>query len=258
MPKKEVFIRKSSGSAIDYNQGHLINLISTGYGFSGDRETLVIQVQREYGNADFVYFAVQDRIEQGSLSMGLRLNREYDPFWKTLGLLGRSFRQDAIACYIYGIVVHPSARREGVGSKLFTAVVGEFNPDIVFGQTNRPEVVSLRAKAFKEYGYRTFYGFCEVTPNFGFETEHEGRDFIYASFAAEGVEISPSGIYCVGEELLSSYFPKTDGFPQEIQRAFKPVQETQLSLGRQNTAVSALVSVKSPLLESIGSVPLMS
>lgn len=230
--------------AVCYEKDSLLELVGSGYGFRGEREVLVAQVQREYANADLVYFAVQDGAEEASLSVGLRPSMEYDPFWKTLGLLGRSFHQDDVACYIYGIVTHPKLRRGGIANSLMGKMIEDLEPIVVFGQTNRPEAVSLRTNVLKKQGYRTFFGFCEVTPDSDYTREYEGTPFVEASFAAEGARSDPFGVYFASTETLPAYLSETDGLSPEIQKAFKPIQEAQQAAEEGQEACSTLVSIK--------------
>ena len=170
MVRSEYQIVTHPRCVIDYSQGNLTELIRDGYGFYG-QEALIDQVRYEYGNADKVYFALnKNGSEIGSLSIGLRPNKENDPFWTTLQTqVHKSLDMNVLACYIYGIVVRPEVRREGIASRLLSRMIEDLSPQIIFGQTKVPEAVFLRAKVARLYGYRTFFGFREVTPNFDYK-----------------------------------------------------------------------------------------
>lgn len=253
MAGKEYQIVSQPGYAIDYAQHNLTQLIRVGYGaFNEDPQGVQLtQVQSyEYRNADKVYFALnKNESEVGSLSIKIRPNIENDLFWQTLQSL---FQQDVdtnfLACEVYGIVVHPQVRREGIATRLLSRMIEDLSPQIIFGQTNVPEVVLLRSKVTKPVGYRTFYGFCEVTPHSESKRESDGESFIQASLIAEEAVPNEQGVYCI-DYILSSNVPDTKNFPVEIQKAFKPVRKEQEAIGIKRIAVTTLVSVKDRILE---------
>ena len=248
MAGKEYQIVSQPGYTIDYTKENLIQLLKDGYGFPNDikQEELTTHIQFAYNNADKVYFALnKDNSEIGSLSLGFRPNTGNDPFWQTLQeLLRKTLDINFIACEMYGIVVHPQVRREGIASQLLSKMIEDLNPQIIFGQTNVPEVVLLRAKMAKLYDYRTFYGFCEVTPALDNRMQLDGRPFVQASFIAQEAEPNELGAYCISTHILPPNISDTENFPQEIQRAFEPVQKVQRAIGKEQTTVTSLVSVQ--------------
>lgn len=200
MARNEYQIVSQPGYAVDYTKENLIRLIRDGYGVYNEnaQETLLTEVQSyEYRNADKVYFALnKNGSEVGSLSVGLMPNTRNDPFWQTLqSLLQKEANANFLACYIHGIVIHPKVRREGIASHLLGKMIEDLNPQIIFGQTNVPEVVLLRSKVAKQYNYRTFYGFCEVTPSPDYKREQEGSPFIQTSIIGQEAEQNELGIY---------------------------------------------------------------
>lgn len=254
MARSEHHIVYQPGSTVDYGNRNLLRLIQDGYGFSHEHETLATQVAYEYGNADTVYFALDnDSKEIGSLSIGLRPSNTHDAFWVGIQPLlhNISDRNHLLACYLYGVVVSPSLRRLRIATNLLGRMIEDLNPEVIFGQTNVPEVVRLRANVAKDYGYRTFYGLHEVTPHTDFARESDGRPFAQASYTAHDVKPYESGAYAINTDVLLPYIPKTDTFPWEIQRAFKPIQVAQYAIGNNHSAVSVLVSVKDSLLMKV-------
>lgn len=249
MAKNEYQIVSQPGHTVDYRKDSLIQLIREGYGaYSKDTEQPILtQVQSyEYRKADKVYFTLnKEGFEMGSLSVSLRPNAENDPFWKSLQtLLPREPEVAFLACEIYGIVVHPQVRREGIATLLLVRMIEDLSPQIIFGQTNVPQVVLLRAKTTKQYDYRTFYGFCEVTPFLDYKRESDGRPFIEASFIAQEAESNEEGVYRISTHVLPPNISIIENFPLEIQRAFEPVQKAQKAIGRKQTAVTTLVSIR--------------
>ena len=249
MAGKEYQIVSQPGYTIDYTKANLIQLIRAGYGaYNEDAqgEELTPVQSYEYRNADKVYFALNENgSEVGSLSIGLKPNIENDPFWMALqALLHKTLDMNFVACEVYGIVVHPQVRREGIATRLLGRMIEDLNPQIIFGQTNVSEVVLLRSKIANAYDYRTFYGFCEVTPSLDYKRESDGIPILQASFIAQEAEPNESGIYYINTHILPPNIPYTENFPLEIQRAFEPVQEIQREVGKEQTAVTVLVSVQ--------------
>lgn len=254
MAGKEYQIVSQPGYTVDYTKKNLIQLVRDGYGVNhaNVQETLLTQVQSyEYRNADKVYFALnKNESEIGSLSVKIRTNIEHDPFWQALqSVLQQDVDKNFLACEIYGIVVHPQARREGVATRLLSKMIEDRNPQIIFGQTNVPKVVLLRTKVTNLYGYRTFYGFCEVTPDVGYKREHDGKPFIQASLISQEAEPSQEGVYFISTHIVPPNIPNTKNFPLEIQRALDPVRNAQKAMGREQTAVTTLVSVQDRIFE---------
>lgn len=251
MQRKEALVVSSDGYKVDYRQENLLNLVTFGYGFIGDdtKEKLILQSELEYSYADIVYFAKIEGTEIGSLSVNIRPNNRNDQFWNNIQTTLLDLTEPTLlACYIHGIVVYPSMRVRGIASQLLEKMVEDFNPVVILGQTKTPEAVLTRSKVLDKYGYRTFYGLCEVTPGTDYEKEYEGSDFIKAAFASEEEKPSNTGIYFVNPNILLPYFPKTDEFPPEIQRAFKPIQQAQQTVGQDLTATTVLISIKSSVL----------
>lgn len=127
MAGKEYEIVSQPGYAVDYTKSNLIQLIRDGYGVYNEnaQEEPLTQVQSyEYRNADKVYFALnKSGSEVGSLSIGFRPNIGSDPFWQTLqSILQQGVDKNFLACEMYGIVVHPQVRREGVATRLLSIV----------------------------------------------------------------------------------------------------------------------------------------
>lgn len=258
MAGREYQVVSQPGYAVDYTKANLIQLIRDGYGVYDENaqgETLTQIQSYEYRNADTVYFALNETgYEVGSLSVGIRPNTGNDPFWKTLQLiLQKEIDISFLACEMYGIVVHPQVRREGVASRLLRRMIEDLNPQIIFGQTNVPAVAHLRSKAVKLHNYRTFYGFYETTPSLGYEKASDGAPFIQASFIAQEAEPNEAGIYYVSTHILPPNIPDIENFPLEIQRAFEPVQEAQKATEREQTAVTVLISIQDKFLRQVAS-----
>lgn len=254
MAGKEYQIVSKPGYEVDHTKENLIQLLKDGYGWLNNikQEELTTHIQYAYSSPDKVYFALnKDGAEVGSLSVKFRPNTENDPFWQTLQLLlQKEVDANFLACEMYGIVVHPQVRREGIAGHLLSKMIEDLNPQIIFGQTNVPEAVILRAKIAKAYDYRTFYGFWEVTSSVGYKRQSDEMPFVQASFIAQEAEPNQSGIYYIGTYILPPNIPNTENFSLEIQRAFEPLQEIQGAVGKKQTAVTTLVSVQNKLLTS--------
>lgn len=255
MAGNEYQITSQPGYEVDYIKENLIQLLKVGYGLPNDikQKELTTHIQCAYNNADKVYFAFnQNGSEVGSLSIGLKPNIENDPFWTTLqALLNETFDINFTACEMYGIVVHPKVRREGIATHLLSEMIEDINPQVIFGQTNVPEVVLLRSKVTKLYNYRTFYGFRETTLSLDYKKASDAKPFAYASFIAQEAKPNESGIYTISTHILPSSIPNTNNFPLRIQRAFEPVQEAQRAIGKEQTTVTSLVSVQDRLLRRL-------
>lgn len=254
MARNEYEIVTYPGYSIDYTRSNLIELVRDGYGFYKDseQEVLTAQVRYEYGNADKVYFAFnKDGHEVGSLSVGLWPNTGNDLFWQALqSLLQKEVDANFLACDMHGVVVHPQVRREGIASQLLSKMIEDINPQIIFGQTNVPGAVVLRTKVARSYSYRTFFGFCEVTPDVEYKKESDGHPFVKASFIAQEAKPNESGVYVISTHVLPPNVPNTDNFSLEIQRAFEPIQKIQRAMGGEQTAATVLVSVKDTVLKN--------
>lgn len=249
MVRNEYQIVSQPGSAVDYTKEKLIQLIREGYGiYNKDaQETLLTSEESyEYRNADRVYFVLdKNEAEVGSLSVKIRPNINNDPFWQTLqSLLRQGIDSNLLACEIYGIIVHPQVRREGVASHLLSRMIEDLNPLVILGQTNVPEVVFLRTKATQFYGYRTFYGFFEVNPSPDSQRSFNGKPFIQASFIAQQAKPNEQGVYWIDPHILPPNVPDTKNFPLEIQKVFEPLIKEQQAIGSARTAVTTLVSIK--------------
>ena len=127
-------------------------------------------------------------------------------------------------------------------------MIKDFDPLVILGQTKTPEAVLARSKTLAPYGYRTFYGYCEVTPNFGYASEFEGIDFIKAALITENGDLTENAVFLVNPDIILPYYPTTEGLSIQIQRAFRPVQELQLVTRTMQTAVTTLVSFKKSAL----------
>jgi len=251
MSKKEHSVRVCYGQNVDITNQNLVELITGGYKFDAsllNKDFINWRGKVEYHFAEIVYFATLDTIEIASLSVNTRPNTLKDPFWKNLRVKRPNIRDpDLLAIYMQGIVVHPLHRKNGIASQLLRGMVQHYDPVVVLGQTKTPEAVAARSKTLAELGYRSFYGFIEVTPGCDYRKESEGLDFIQASFASEHFAsgpISDRGIYFVDPDIMPSYVPDTTHAAPEIQRAFVPVVEAQELVGHLKTASSVLVSVK--------------
>lgn len=255
MNSNERLIDVAYGQDVDISNPNLIELITKGYKF--DEALLNDEFIRwlgevEYRYAHVVYFAKVNNSEIASLSIITRPNNPTDPFWTDLQTRRpRVIDPNLLAIYIQGIVVHPSMANKGIASQLLETMVDYYQPEIIFGQTKTPEAIYVRTKVLTEKGYRSFYGFSEVTLGDSVKGNFDGRDFIQAAFAAVGVTPTENGVYVVEPYVLPSYFPVTDNFPLEIQRAFAPIQNIQQSLGPQKTAATVLVSIKSSVFQNI-------
>lgn len=252
MFKGELSLNVNCGAEIDIQDPHLIALVTEGYGFNTDilsDEFGFWRGRAEYHFAEIVYIVKNKDIIIASLSVNPRHNADDDPFWKEL----RRRRPDlsdpnGLACYIQGIVVHPSWRNRGIASELLRTMTRYYQPLIVMGQTKTPEAVAVRSKVLHESGYRSFYGFHEVTPGSVSGEVYKGFDFVYAAFMSEDGEVNENGVYIVDPAILPSYVPDTINFPVEIQRAFVPVIQAQESFGPLKAAASVLVSIKDSIL----------
>lgn len=247
MSSNERLIDVKYGQDVDISNPNLIELIKKGYKFNElllNDEFIRWRGEVEYRYAHVVYFTKVNNIEVASLSIITRPNNPIDPFWTDLQTRRpRLIDPNLLAIYIQGIVVHPSMANKGIASQLLETMVEYYQPAIIFGQTKTPEAVYVRTKVLTELGYRSFYGFSEVTLGSDVKENFDGRDFIHAAFAAEGVTPTEEGVYVAESYVLPSYFPVTDNFPSKIQRAFIPIQNIQQSLGSQRTAATVLVSI---------------
>lgn len=258
MGKERWLVQVRHGRDVDISNPNLVELITTGYALDPSilhEDFIHRRREVEYHCAEIVYLAKLDNIEIASLSVNTRPNTPTDPFWNALQARRPTAPDpDLLAIYMQGIVVRPSYRNKGIASKLLRIMVNYYHPFVVLGQTKSKEAVAVRSKLLAEAGYRSFYGFCEVTPGCDYTKESEGLDFILAAFASEhfasGQVISNRGIYFVNPDILPSYIPDTTHADQEIQRAFAPVIEAQKSVGFLKTAASVLVSIKDPCVKN--------
>lgn len=247
-------ISVSYGLDVDITNPNLRELITKGYTYDEhllNEEFIRRRLELEYHHAHIAYFTKIDNAEVASVSIIVRSNNPKDPFWKDLqSRLSHVLNLNLLAIYIQGIVVHPSIANSGIASQLLKTMIEYYQPSVVLGQTKTPGAVHVRSKTLAEFGYRSFFGFSEVTPGNDADREHEGKDFILAAFASEGGVPTEEGVYFVEPYVLPSYFPITDSFPQNIQRSFLPIQQAQTLIGKDKVAASVLVSVTEPLLSS--------
>ena len=261
MGLERCFVQVAYGRDVDITNPNLVELITEGYKFDPSilTENFVNwRTEVEYHFAEIVYLAKLDNIEIASLSVNTRPNILTDPFWEEL--LARRLiapDPDLLAIYMQGIVVHPSYRNKGVASQLLRTMTDYYRPSVILGQTKTQEAVAVRSKVLAEMGYRSFYGFCEVTPCCDDSKESDGLDFIHAAFTAEhfasGQVISDRGIYFVDPDILPSYMPDLKHGAPEIQRAFAPVIEAQMAVGLSKTAASVFVSVEKSFVKNLPS-----
>lgn len=251
MVHSERSISVSYGLDIDIANPNLRKLITEGYKYDEhllNEEFIRRRLELEYHYAHIAYFAKIDNAEVASLSIIVRPNDPKDPFWNDLqSRQSQVLNPNLLAIYMQGIVVHPSVANNGIASQLLRTMVEYYRPAVILGQTKTPEAVHVRSKVLTELGYRSFYGFHEIT--FGNNKEdHHDQNFIHAAFVSESVTPTELGVYFVEPHVLPSYFPITDKFSSEIQRAFLPIQQAQKSIGEDKVAASVLVSVTEPLL----------
>lgn len=259
MNQGERLVQACYGQDVDITNPNLVELITKGYTFDApllNEDLINRRAEVEYHYAEVVYLAKLNNSEVASLSVNTRPNTLTDPFWEEL----RARRPiasdpDLLAIYMHGIVVHPSHRNSGIASQLLQAMIDYYDPLVILGQTKMPKAVGVRSKVLAKLGYRSFYGFCEVTPGCDYKKEGEGNDFIRATFASEhfvsGQALSERGVYFVDSDILPSYVPDAMHVTPEIQRAFVPVIEAQESAERLKTAASVLVSVKDSLTKNL-------
>lgn len=250
MGKETCLVQVRYGRDVDITNPNLVALITEGYSFDVplNEDFINRREEVEYHFAEIVYLATLDNIEIASLSVNTRSNTLMDPFWNELRTR-RPITPDSslLAIYMQGVVTHPSYRNKGIASHLLKVMADYYRPSVILGQTKTPDAVAVRSRALAKMGYRSFYGFCEVTPECDNSKENEWLDFIHAAFASEhfasGQVISDRGIYFVNPDILPSYVPETTRVAPEIRRAFVPVVEAQKAVGLSKSAASVLVSV---------------
>lgn len=260
MSHKELQVQVTYGRDVDITNPSLVELITKGYKFDPPVLTenfINWRGEVEYHSAGIVYFAKLDNSEVASLSLDTRPNTPTDEFWVDLQARRPiTPNQNLLAICMKGIVVHPSYRNMGIAKQLLRTMTNFYHPSVVLGQTKTHEAVAVRSKVLVEMGYRSFYGFCEVTPGCDYSKEGDGLDFIQAALVAQhftsGQTVSDRGIYFVGPDILPSYVPDVRHSTPEIQRAFAPIVEAQNAVGVSKTAASVLVSVEKSALEKMG------
>lgn len=252
MNPKETSVQVLYGQEVDITNPNLVELIKEGYKFDTSilsEDFIGWRGKVEYHFAEIVYLATVQNREVGSLSINTRPNTLEDSFWRALRERRPALSNpNLLAIYMQGVIIHPLFQHHGIASYLLRTMVDYYNPSIILGQTKTPEAVGVRAKVLAGLGFRSFYGYCEVTPECDFSKESDGLDFINAAFAAEqftfGQTTSDRGVYFVDPDILPSYMPDTNDLSLEIQRSFRPIIEAQESIGRLETAASVLVSIK--------------
>lgn len=242
------------GKDVDIDNPNLEDLVKNGYQFDTTlfgEDFIHWRKQVEYHFAQIVYMAKVDDVEVASLSINTYYNTPESIFWKTI----RSKRanlsdSNLLAVYIQGIVVHPSFRNNKIASRLLGIMADFYQPSVVLGQTKTPEAVAARSNTLVNFGYRTFYGFTDVTPSVENTSTNNSIDIIKAAVDAEPFALNPNGnaVYFVDPDILPSFMPDTTNFSPEIQQGFEPVIRAQESIGRLKTAASVLVSVNNSLL----------
>jgi len=252
MFKGELSLDIYYGTQIDIRNPHIMELMTDGYGFDTDKlsdDFGYWRARKEYHLAQVVYIVKNNSVEIATLGVNPRSNTTDDPFWKELQLRRPDLSDPHfLACYIQGIVVHRTLRKKGIGSDLLRTMIDYYQPQVIFGQTKTPQAVAIRSNVLREFNYRSFYGFYEVTPGNQPLEDEKGYDFVYAAFVSEEKMPSETGVYLVDPNILPSYLPDVTPFSPQIQRAFVPVIEAQEKIGSLKSVATVLVSVKDNLL----------
>ncbi len=217
----------------------LIELVSLGYGYHGTPEELLEQAQFEYEGDDnrcINYFAQLEDSIVGSLSLVRWFPTEPKrgiPFWKTLRERNPKLVENVINYYqeavlVSGIVTHPDYRRRGIARMLVENACNEYNPFLVMGQTKFPEVVALFSSALSKHGFRTFFGYDEVTSETQFGRSNIHIDFIEAYLEgyksdSDGFseKLDVNGIRIWDPNRLSTDIPDVTTYPKYFQHAFE-------------------------------------
>lgn len=215
----------------DYGRLGLLDLMREGYGFT---EGLEDQVKLEYEGDDEerdILFAFEGDKVIGSLTIdSLHKPGEKDEF---LGYIRQADETTANVCEpllignIGGIVLHPSARGKGIAAKLLSTFIENFHPAIVVSQTKTPEYTATFSKTLAKYGFRTWYGNTEVTPEDSrYPEPFVSHGTINDAYARRKNRV-PDQPYMVGPDVLPTYIPDVSRMSKAIQEAYRPVIAAQ-------------------------------
>ncbi len=253
-------LKPSQLSLDDYFERDLVELVSKGYGYSGDMAYLLEKTQEEYTADDKrmdIYLMMQDKRAIGSLCLldwGPHQDRRGKPFWDKL-------RSDYPEVYAFlavnksavdisGIVTHPDYRGLGVARRLVEYGIKRVNPNLVLAQTKTPAAVLTTSRSLGRLGYSTFLGGVDVTPIGTLVKRSTYKAVKDCYIKARGVEEGPGGVLLEDPELLLPDVPDVSSLPFRIQEAFQPIITAQKQIGSQFTAVLPLISIKNPTLTS--------
>ncbi len=239
----------------------LDELIPQGYSYEGTAASAGVYTMEEYAEEEdrtFIYIAMQDERAVGSL-----VTTRWTPddkygkrFWAALKLKDRSLfnrlsKVSTLGAHISGITTHPQVRRQGIAEKMFGHLIKVQSPSFITGVTKTPEAVMARAKHLRTFGFRTFYGNTEVTPDKP-SAEPDFYTNIHQSLleadikARSGMEeYEDTGVYFLTDGLTRKV-PEVSDFPIYIQKAFEDVIEVQkltTEKGEDKIAVKTLLSV---------------
>lgn len=236
----------------------LIDLVTKGYGFKGTPLHLLGQTIAEYDGEEertTSYLAILEGKAVGSLairSWSIEDEKVGKMFWKELSikdptLYNKSLKFSTEASKIAGIITHPDYRNRKIARQIYKFMVEDMNPSFIIGDTKTPEAVLIRASALSEFGYRTFFGNSEVTPQNpkNFTEVHLG--VLESEFSAAQCTLE-NGIYYEGVDILLPTIPAVSMFPKYIQESFKDLIEAQVAAGDGRTATKPLISIRSKLL----------
>jgi GNAT superfamily N-acetyltransferase len=223
-------------------------LILSGYDFTEaalkepTTATLEFSMPDERGT---VYVAQHEGRAVGSLSVVIWTPEanEGRSFWSRLQELDPTHGQRAaeinpLAVNVWGMVVHPDMRKQGIGRQLYQRMVDDLNPSVIVGKTRTPGAVAARSRLS---AYRTFYGTYETTDetSAGLTRVHVPVVQAYHK-ALDRVADRQTLTFTVENSDLVPTPPQLAGYPEHIRRAFVPVREAQ--------ARNPLIPVMAPLV----------